>query len=167
VLEPARVVVPYARQLAPEVIWALQEAEVEFELVNVAHSDFAYYHLLCGLWKLAEPFTIVEHDIVVRPDVLASFDNCAHEWCAASYPYLRSNYWGLGCTRFRRELLQRFPDVMEEVGRYESPRHIPGHWCILDQALTASLRARRVDWPHTHGDVGHLGDGLPAHHCRV
>jgi hypothetical protein len=33
-------------------------------------------------------------------------------------------------------------------------------------AITASLRARRIEWPHIHGEVTHLGDGMPAHGCR-
>jgi hypothetical protein len=57
---------------------------------------------------------------------------------------------------------------MDEVGEYNAPGHGhgPGHWCTLDMAVTASLRARRIEWPHIHGEVTHLGDGMPAHGCR-
>jgi hypothetical protein len=166
VVDAARVVVPHTKRLAPQVLWALQKAEVDFELVDVSGSDEAYFELFSELWREQKPFTIVEHDIVDHGGAVKAFDRCEREWCAAAYPYLRSTYWGLGCTRFRSSLMERFPDLPDEVAAYDAPKHFPKHWCTLDQAVTACLRAQRVEWPHLHGEVQHLGDNLPAHGCR-
>ena len=166
-LDEAHVVLPFTGKLRPEVLWALQSSEHDFEPVDVSASDIAYLELLTYLWRSGETFAIVEHDVVVGPETLAGFDTCPHEWCAAKYPYLRGVYWGLGCTRFRSPLLQRFPDLMDEVAAYEAPNHPPGHWCVLDMALTAVLRGHRIEWPHQeHGEVGHLSEG-PTHGCRA
>jgi hypothetical protein len=164
-LDKARVVLPYT-QLRGEVLGAVRASGVAFECVNVSDSDDSYFRLLRDLWSAGESFTLVEHDVVVGPETLKSFDDCGHEWCASQYRYLRGTYWGLGATRFRGPLLRRFPDLMDEVGEYDSPGHGPKHWCSLDAAITISLRARRVEFPHVHGEVTHLGDGQPAHGCR-
>lgn len=165
-LDTAHVVLPFTGRLRPDVLWALQASGHDFEPFDVSESDTAYYELLSYLWRIGESFAIVEHDIVVNPGTLASFDDCGHEWCAAKYPYLRGTYWGLGCTRFRAPLLQRFPDLMDEVLAYEAPKHSQGHWCTLDMAVTASLRGHGIAWPHQeHGEVGHLST-QPTHDCR-
>ena len=164
-LDNARVICPYTR-LSPQVEEALRDGCVAYEMVDVSRSDTAYYELLSELWADGKSFCLVEHDIVVTLGTVESFNGCGHEWCAAKYPYLRGSYWGLGCTRFRGPLMKRFPDLMDEVGEYDAPNHGPGHWCTLDMAVTAALRARRIEWPHIHGEVTHLSDGSPAHGCR-
>jgi hypothetical protein len=165
-LDKANVIVPHTGRLFPEVTEALEAIYVGAQLVDVSGSDTAYFELLRELWAKGESFCLVEHDIVVTPGTISSMNDCGHEWCASKYSYLRGSYWGLGCTRFRGPLLKRFPDLMDEVGEYDSPGHGRGHWCSLDQALTASLRARRIEWPHIHGEVIHLGGGQPSHGCR-
>ena len=166
-LDVARVICPYTGGgLRPEVVWALQDSGHDFEAVDVSGSDESYHELLSDLWGAGKSFALVEHDVVIGPDTLASFDSCPMEWCTFSYRYLSSVYWGLGCTRFRGSLLQRLPDVMVQVAEYGSPRHPKRHWCIQDQAITTALRSRRLEWPHLHGEVEHLSDGWPSHGCR-
>jgi hypothetical protein len=165
-LDKARVVIPFTR-LQPDVLAAVRASGRPYECVNVSDSDESYFRLLSELWAAGESFTLVEHDVIVGPETLASFDDCPHLWCAAKYSYLKGSYWGLGCTRFRGPLLKQFPGIMDEVGEYKAPRHSPRHWCTLDQALTHTLSAHRVEFPHIHGEVEHLGDGWPAHRCRA
>ena len=166
-LDEARVICPHTDRLFPQVKTALTDnCGGTFEMVDVSGSDTAYYELLCQLWADGKSFCLVEHDIVVTLGTIESMDGCGHEWCVSKYPYLRGTYWGLGCTRFRAPLLKRFPDLMDEVGEYDAPGHGPGHWCTLDMAVTAALRARRLEWPHLHGEVQHLGGSQPAHGCR-
>ena len=167
-IDVARVVVPFVPSgITPGTLWALQEAGVEdYDLVDVSADDEAYFDLLTTLWATGESFTLVEQDIAVRPDTLAGFDDCPKLWCVAKYGYLGGSYWGLGATRFRGPLLKEFPDLMDDVGRYITPTHTARHWCILDQAITNALRARRMEWPHIHGEVTHLSDGWPSHQCR-
>jgi hypothetical protein len=160
-----RFVVPYTR-LAPEVLWALQEAGVDFEPIDVSGADDAYWELLADLWRSGETFAIIEHDIVVPPNVLNSLDDCDEPWCVAKYRYLRGNYWGLGCTRFAGSLTRAHPDVLDYVATLELSGHPARHWCTLDAGITSALRSRLRAWPHVHGVVEHLGDGLPTHGCR-
>jgi hypothetical protein len=167
VLDPARVIVPYTKKLTPQVLWALQVDGVEFETVDVSGSDEAYFDLFCECWRDGKSFTFVEHDIVAHSGVVPGFDRCDRDWCAASYPYLRGTYWGLGCVRFSSRLIERLPEVPDELADWESPNHPPKHWCTLDQSVTTTLRYHGEQWPHLHGEVQHLGTNLPAHGCRV
>ena len=162
----AKVIVPHTAKLAPEVLWALQRVEVDFETVDVSGSDEAYFELFAELWRAGAGFTLVEHDIVDHDGLVATFDRCEREWCVATYPYLRSTYWGLGCSRFRAALMERIPELVDEVAAYETEKHSPRHWCTLDQAVTTMLRRHGVEWPHVHGEVQHLGTNLPSHGCR-
>lgn len=166
-LDEAWVVLPYAGEINEEVHDALEAATDGFKLriVDVGHSDTAYYELIRNLWEAGECFCLVEHDIVVNDGVIESFDNCGYEWCVAQYRYFGALRWGLGCTRFRRPLLRRFPDLMADVGRREMRGHPPGHWCTLDNGIgDALLIDRSVALPHLHGEVRHLHD-RPTHGC--
>lgn len=162
-----RVVLPYT-DLRPEVLWAVQEADHEYETFDVSHSDTDYWSLLSLLWRCGEDFCIVEHDIVVGPGTLDSFEACPQEWCTSPYKYLRGTYWGLGCTRFRAPLMAAYPELLDEVGEVDAPGHGPKHWCTLDACITRALMRRRREWPHQdHGEVAHLSDGSPTHGCRA
>lgn len=166
VIDDARVIVPYT-DLRDGVLGPLMDSRHVFELADVSWSDEAYALVFCGLWRSGESFAIVEHDIVIRPELLREFDTCPAPWCTAKYSYLRGNYWGLGATRFRSDLTRSLPTVPDEILAYDAPGHGPGHWCTLDMAVTSTLRAHGVEWPHVHGEVKHLSDGLPAHGCRT
>jgi hypothetical protein len=89
--------------------------------VNVAHSDASYYAALLDIWAQGETFALLEHDVVCRPDVVQAFEECPEPWCA--YGYGDICHWScmdawrnvLGCTRFRRELVQAVPDALSRV----------------------------------------------------
>lgn len=157
-----RVVVPFTRRL-PEVVAALPDAE----WVDVSGDDEAYWRLVRDLWRTAEDFAIVEHDVVPAPEILASLDGCTSLWCAASYRF--ENFGlitGLGCTRFSGTLTRFVPDALDLVASTSTPEHPPRHWCSMDARLSSVLRARgfRV---HEHGEVRHLGAELRSHEaCR-
>ena len=149
------IVVPYTR-IAPETLKALRKTGLPFQMVRVGDDD-RYWNLLSRLWGEGEDFAIVEHDIVVGPRTLKSFDGCPEEWCVAPYPFLHRLCSGLGCTRFRGELLRRYPDVLDEVAEVDHPL-FPGtkNWRTLDACIRDRLWERGVVRCR-HRPVGHVG----------
>jgi hypothetical protein len=158
------VVVPYT-DLKPETSAALAAANVAFDCIPVGKSDTAYWELLDALWSDGEDFAIVEQDIVVEPGTLHSFAGCSRSWCCATYPYLRSEkYAGSGCVRFRAELIERVPDLMQRVAGHSDVKHPPKMWCSLDAFIQRELRAAGYQQCLQHGGVGHLHRN-PSHGC--
>lgn len=92
--------------------------------VNLAGSVNAYYAALSKWWARGETFAVLEHDVICRPDVVESFDACPELWCLYAYdpecpcgnPDCREAWRNmLGCTRFRKELMEQVPDAMSSV----------------------------------------------------
>lgn len=161
----SRVFVPYTR-FDERVAQALATAGVPAGFWDVSADDEAYWRLLSDLWVQGDGFTIVEQDIVVRADTLASFDRCQNDWCGAGYRYLSSDrYVGLGCTRFRSEFIAAHPDLIEVAGEYSDNAHPQRHWCTLDAAMQFALRDKGLFACSAHGIVEHLGSGQPSHGC--
>jgi hypothetical protein len=108
----------------------------------------AYFDLLSKLWAERIDFAIVEHDIEVGPDTLDRFADCDHLWCAHSYEVYAGDvaaaYGGpfaLGCARFRAELMERFPDAVEQAGKMDiHPVHPRRSYAVMDSTLTHWLR---------------------------
>jgi hypothetical protein len=157
-----RVVVPFTH-VSDETVKALRGFRAHYE--DVSGSDTAYFDLLADLWADAQDFVIVEQDIVPTVGTLPSFVRCSSIWCSAGYKYLGSKtYLGLGCTRFRRELMLAHPDLMDAVALHKYEGHCLRHWCILDASMQRELWARRRHACADHALVGHLHD-TPTHKC--
>lgn len=148
--------------LDPATEAALQNVPAEF--INVGRSNESYWELLDELWATKREFVIVEQDIVVRPSTIGGFRVCDRLWCCAKYPYLDGMFMGLGCCRFKTELMVDWPDVLDEVAEYHDSNHSRKHWCVVDHALSMALAARGVHPCDRHGDVGHR-KGPPSHGC--
>ena len=158
------VIVPYTNLRSATRI-ALDQTGYPIDYVNVSDGDDAYWELLDEAWQVGEDFAIVEQDIVVAPDTLASFEGCPQPWCAATYPYLTSDsYRGLGCVRFRAELISALPGLIDELALVDYPNHGPKHWCTLDAALQRLLGLHHYHVCADHGRVGHLSH-WPSHNC--
>ena len=177
-----RIVVPFTH-IMPEVIAALDATGRVYELADVSDSDDAYWQVLSDLWRAGESFAIVEHDVVVHPTVFDGYDACPRVWCASPHRYVcggDAGYYGMGCVRFRAELLRDNPNVMYDVAQMANAGHPPKHWCTLDAHLQTVLPRCRVTVPDTrhpwgehqepvtrcyHATVlGHLHDGV-SHGC--
>jgi hypothetical protein len=157
-----RVVVPFAGDVRPEVTGALT---LPFEPADVSSDDEAYWRLLAELWAHARDVAIVEHDVVVNPGTLQSFEDCPSVWCSAPYPYYgHSAYAGLGCTRFRASIMLAIPEAIEVIGEQVSGSHPRRHWCPLDSLLQRYLTGRGQSIC-LHDPVAHLGGEYPAHGC--
>jgi hypothetical protein len=157
-----RVICPFVK-LPRKVVIALNASGYKWERISVADSDEAYFEVLTDLWSFAEDFALVEHDVIVGPDTLRSFDECPLPWCVAPYPYLNGMYGGLGCVRFRTAIMGGAPGVMYDVGRMETTGHAPKHWCTLDAWLQTCLQSRGFHRCF-HAPVTHLHD-WPTHGC--
>lgn len=158
-----RVILPYTK-LDDQVVGAIVDSGYEPELCDVSASDESYWDLLHGLWAGKEDFCIVEHDIKVNDDTLHLMRQCSSLWCACSYRYLRGKHVGLGCARFRKELMVLYPEAMNVIAEWTHPSHAAKHWCTLDHYLHCFLDNKDV-LLHRHAEVEHLGSIKPAHGC--
>jgi hypothetical protein len=157
-----------ARTSMAEVIGAVINSTLPYELVNVGRSESAYFDLLNKLWAEGRTFLIVEHDIVVTSDELRAMAKCPHEWCANAYPYLGGVYAGLGCVKFSRTLIKKIPSVMSAVGALGARDlvHPSKHWCALDGRLRATLEIAGNNQHKHYAKIKHLNhNGKPSHNC--
>jgi hypothetical protein len=171
----AKVLVPFTA-LRAETIVALGNSNIAYELVARPITDDAgYFHALDEAWTPTpehevEPFIVVEHDIVVRPDTLHELLDCPEDWCAMPYPYLdKPEAWGMGCVKFTDRLICRNPWLFREIETQGDRDHPPGHWCRMDSRIWTYL-TNRGEQRHDHpgpalGHVGHPGKGSSAHGC--
>lgn len=120
-----------------------------FRYVGV--DDYAYGDALAEQWRAGEDFFVVEHDVVPPANALLQLELCPAPYCA--FPYAWSTCVGpaLGCTRFRRELLEDYPTAMEEALQVPSAYGKPGHWRQIDVYLMRRvLRDKYGLQPHVH-----------------
>ena len=161
-----KVYVPFT-EVHKDTLAALVASKCDYELVRVSGSDEAYWELLSDLWAKRETFTIVEHDVVIRPDTIDELANCSFDWCAFPIPYLSSTHIGMGCVKFGVSLMQRFPDALDRVAPISDAKHPPKHWCRLDAWL--QTRILPMQERHNHTTVlGHIRSGdtiSPSHGC--
>lgn len=89
--------------------------------VDVSSSPYAYFGALLEWWARGKTFAVIEHDIVCRPDVVESFEDCPEPWCVFGYDSMChpecQEAWRnqLGCTRFRAELMEVVPGAMADL----------------------------------------------------
>ena len=131
----------------------LEGAPPNAEWINVAELPIAYWSALCDFWGPWN-LTVIEHDVQARPDIFTEFEECTEPWCYNRYDnHTEANadawHWGiLGCTRFRKELIEAVPNAMTDI----EPRH--RDWHYTSTALGQNLRAAGFE-PHIHGIVNH------------
>ena len=170
-----KVIVPFTR-LAAETVVGLANSDIAYEMVaRPITDDEGYFWALAEAWTptgdhLPEPFIVVEHDIVVRPETLRELRDCPEDWCAAPYPYLgKEEAWGMGCVKFTDRLIVRNPWIFRDREHEGDKLHPPRHWCRVDALVWAALTAqgeRRHDHPGPAlGHLGHPGAGASAHGC--
>jgi hypothetical protein len=153
-------VVPYV-QLRPETRAALEGTDATY--VDVSDDKSRYYWLLQAFWHRQQGVIVVEHDIVVNPDTIASLRACTEDWCGAPYQVgINIDSW-LGCTKLSPELMARHPDVFDQMENTD--------WNAIDGQLLPYLRLRGEQchrhWPAvTHlnecGDPGRVLSSCPC-----
>lgn len=167
-----KVLVPFTC-LRPETVVGLVDSEVQAEITyRPILDDEGYFMALDEFWtpgegKFPEPFIVVEHDIVVRPETLGELRDCPEDWCAAPYPYLNhERAWGMGCVKFSDRLIARNPWLFQQIGPDGDATHPSRHWCRLDARIFEAL-TRRGETRHEHEGpaLGHVGGRSVAHGC--
>lgn len=133
-----RIIYPFVERF-PEALAALP---ADVEQIDVSADEQAYWRLLRDLWKSGEDFAIVEQDMVVPLNALASFANCRREWCAV--PYWMYGSWGAwhGVTRYRGGLTRRLRELPEAIRCRD--------WPTLDSAWINHLREAGMNEAHWH-----------------
>ena len=170
---PPKVLVPFT-SLRAETIVGLSNSDIPYEMTaRPIVDDEGYFFALAEAWTptqqhMAEPFILVEHDIVVRPETLRELRDCPEDWCAAPYPYLdKPEAWGMGCVKFSDRLIVRNPWIFKEFQDDSDSLHPPRHWCRMDTYIWHALTERgetRHDHSGVCGHVGHPGT-KSAHGC--
>jgi hypothetical protein len=148
-MDVSKVIVPWTRK-HPECMKSLAPFGPVY--VNVDY-EFAYWSLTKWLWEDSEPFVLVEHDVLVRPDTIPELEACPERWCAFSIWMGEGTVATFGCVRFRPH------------GRWPVPG--PVEWQGLDMATEYALTG--LGWTkHVHGPVlGHLNPNVVELDRRV
>lgn len=148
------VVCPYVGAPHPRTREALQSFSLQnpctVEYVDVSRIDTAYSELVCDLWRQGESFAIVEHDIVVRPDVLEAFVTDTAPFIAYPYAWTTNIGPALGCDRWSSDFLAAYPTAAEEAANVQGA-YGRGHWREFDYWLIRLILEER------YGQVPKLG----------
>ena len=166
-----KVLVPFTA-LRAETIVALGNSDIDYEMVaRPITDDQGYFHALSEAWTptqdhYPEPFIVVEHDIMVRPETLRELRDCPEDWCAAPYPYLNEDEaWGMGCVKFTDRLIVRNHRMFDAIG-YGDSLHPPRHWCAMDARIWKYLTERGEErHDHPGPALGHVGGRTITHGC--
>ena len=118
----------------------------DVEYVDVSGSEFDYWRAIKARWSGAGDLLIIEQDIVIRPGVVEELLACPESWCAFGFITCDPEYVlyeGLGCTRFRKELMRQVSmQEIQETGNKYWP-HRPGPdccWCHCDAKIKQTLQ---------------------------
>jgi hypothetical protein len=120
--------------------------------IDVSHSPYDYWRALCDWWS--DYFTIIEHDVRANRKVFYEFYLCPEAWCTFRYSNFSDedaeawHYGILGCTRFRREIIDAVPNALIDLEwRFRD-------WHHVSTGLGKTLREAGFE-PHVHGIVDH------------
>lgn len=151
-------------RLHPETVHSLDYYSLgTAEYVDASGDPFAYWRAMSRFWVSGDDLMTVEHDNVIHGQVIPQFLECPEPWCSFGYPTKPGEPYnllvvGLGCTRFRKELLAACPPhLVDEVqGACKDCRGVPGCWRHCDVRIRTVLYAAGYK-PHVHyPPVGHL-----------
>jgi hypothetical protein len=106
--------------------------------------DLSYDQLFRELWDKAEPFILVEHDIVPWPGAVQELWACPEPWCGFPYSVFGQLKSYLGCTKFNPSQLGEcpLPDELQS-------------WQVMDRKIEAGMLKR--------GHKGHLHSPAVSH----
>src|SRR5207244_6029547 len=111
------VVAYYPKRLEPRTRAWGEANDAEFR--DTSADSEAWFRLFAELWKDGEAFALVDHDVVPPASAVAGFAACPEDLCA--HPFLTDNPQAapsaeeIGCTRFSRALVRRFPTLVEDA----------------------------------------------------
>lgn len=145
------VVVPFAvgqsSWALPSVQLALKQDGVQATFVQMV-DDESYYKLLVNEWNRDDDLIVIEHDIVVWPGAIQELLNCKEVYC--TLPYYCSVGWiidGLGCTKFSRDLKNRYPYFLRKP--FPPCCSHTTYYCGLDRLIAHKMESLGIK-PHIH-----------------
>lgn len=121
-------------------IETLGGAPVDAVWVDVSDGPTLYWECMAEYWARGDNLTVIEHDVVCRPDVISHFAECPELWCLHAYHNHSdqdSENWrnALGCTRFRKEMVLAVPDAVSSIPEQHRD------WRNLCDGIGENLRA--------------------------
>jgi hypothetical protein len=145
----------------PAAVTALEKYAPQAEIADVSGDNYAYWREIRERWTGERDLIIVEQDIEVGPDTIASLEGCAQDWCCYAYPIFRTKVRlrvGLGCTKISAAAQRKIPAATVEEGFTSCAAcRGKGCWWHLDGRISHLLK-RAGYFPHVHGDVTHHHD---------
>jgi hypothetical protein len=136
-----KVVVAALSASSPAVL-ALRAEGLDIEVV-VMKDDYDYAKMMKRLWLAAEPFVLVEHDVVPWPGAIRALEDCPEPCCSYPYPLgEQGEVWqALGCIKFGREPLSN-TGVAERLDGVL--------WHNVDSVILPTLGRNGKSHPHRH-----------------
>ena len=119
-------------------------APVGSEWVSTATSPWECYETFVAQWERCDgrPFISLNQDVICRPDVIKSFEECPEPWCRYGYLDIPENVV-TGCTRWRPELQTAALEILREM---RGPHR---RWNVMADSFASALK-RRGFKPHLH-----------------
>lgn len=124
--------------------------------VETPKADNASYpRLFAELWRAGRDFLLIEQDIEVHESVQAQLEECPEPWCGFEYlgmpePEPRGYItYGLGCTRYRSELMSKMPALANIPSDIVSNHQQAPHWARLDAFVKGTLLESGAEF-HVH-----------------
>jgi hypothetical protein len=145
----------------PDAVKAMEVYAPHAETVDVTGDNYAYWNAIAERWTGTRDLIIVEQDIEIGPDTVATMERCGQDWCCYAYPIFRTKVRlrvGLGCIKVSAAAQRRIPveKIAEGFGTCAACRG-KGCWWHLDGRVAAMLKKNGF-FPHVHGDVTHHHD---------
>ena len=147
----AIVLVPFVGAWPDEALEAAEKDLPEHGFViraaAIGPAEHAYFDELDAMWGLCgasgADLVAIEGDVVIHEGVLRGFDACPNLICAHVYWVGASYKYGLGCTRFRAELIRENLDLLRVAGQRTSDGlPIAYSWKRMDTRLYDEARER-------------------------
>lgn len=145
----------------PSAVAALSAYAPQAEQPDVSDDNYAYWREISSRWTGERDLIIIEQDIEIGEDTIASLEECDQDWCCFAYPIFRTQVRlrvGLGCTKISAAAQRKV--TAEAVAKgFELCAQCRGKgcWWHLDGRISTMLK-RGGFFPHVHGDVIHHHD---------
>lgn len=124
--------------------------------IDVSGDSGAYWRSLVTLWAEKQDILNIEQDVEPNRQALREAACCPRLWCVSPYrgPGLDEMFGTLGFVRWRKELMEEFPEAMAEAGDIRDSNLTPGDWRRVD-AWVNHVILNRIGEPHVHHRVLH------------
>jgi hypothetical protein len=145
-----RLIVPYTGIQRPEILRALASSGRSWEATDV-RAEGAYADLVASLWRQGQDFCLVDGDMLIRPDCLDVLEACPAPWCGFCYPHSIKGFpflmVDMAFIRFRAEVMERFPKLLEDLEGSWSPVELDAY--VRDVLMSYGL-GRHEHGPQVH-----------------